>query len=451
MDNSLYNQFAEQSVLGALLQQSNSFDEIHWLQPNSFYEHVHKLIYSSISQLIKLNKPVDVVTVAEDLENAGNLVKIGGLAYLVSLVQNCAGAYNISRHAEIIQEKSINRQMIQVIDEIRADMSSVGDIYKKLERAQNSILAIAEKSDVSEPEFIRDILPSRIDRIDDAYQGKIKLLSTGLIDLDKQLGGGIEGGSLVVIAACASMGKTALAIQLAEALQDKDAASLIFSIEMSNGLIVDRLIANKSLIAGDALRTGNLQDEDFERIMSSIPKLQSLNMLLDDKTNKLNAMKAKARGVKRKYGLSCIVIDYIGLMLEDDDAKNNSREQQVSSITRGLKALAKELQIPVIALSQLNRKVSERQNKRPLMSDLRDSGAIEQDADVIIFVYRDDYYNPDSEYKNMAEINVAKNRNGATGSVLVNFEKQRTHFSNYAGGIKMMEDKTTKKQWSQYD
>ena len=181
--------------------------------------------------------------------------------------------------------------------------------------------------------------------------------------------------------------------------------------------------------------------------MASIPKLQNINMLLDDRTNKLNGMRSKARQVKRKYGLSCVVVDYIGLMLEDEDSKSNSREQQISSITRGLKALAKEIDVPVIALSQLNRKVSDRTNKRPLMSDLRDSGAIEQDADVIMFVYRDDYYDSNSQYKGMAEINVAKNRNGATGAIMVNFEKERTLFTNYAGGMQMQEVKPQRGQY----
>lgn len=447
--DSLFSREAEQNIIGALLVQPNAFDNIHWLQSSAFYEHTHKLIYSVIVEMMGFNKPVDIVTVAEELEKKKQLSEVGGLSYLAELVKNNTGAYNIVRYAEIVQEKNINRQMVSVIDTIKGDLLSSGDIYKKLERAQNMILSIAEKADSNEPVFVRDILPERIDRIDDAFQGNIKLLSTGLLDLDERLGGGIEGGALIVIAACASMGKTALAIQLAEALQDENNAALVFSIEMSNGLIVDRLIANKSHIAGDKIRTGKLEDTDWENLTVSIGKLQKLNMLLDDRTNKLNGMKAKARAVKRKHGLSCIVIDYIGLMLEDEDSRSNSREQQISNITRGLKALAKELNIPVIALSQLNRKVSERTNKRPLMSDLRDSGAIEQDADVIMFVYRDDYYNPDSEYKGLAEINVAKNRNGATGAVIVNFEKERTHFSNHAGGISQFVDKPTRR--AQYD
>jgi replicative DNA helicase len=448
MDN-LFNRDAEQSILGALMMQSNSFDEIHWMTPSMFYEHVHQIIFSTLTDMITKNQAVDVITVAEHLDAKEKLKAIGGISYLGSLVTNCAGAYNIKRYAEIVQEKHISRMMLEAIETIRADMVSAGDVYKKLEKAQNAIMSISERTDSNEPKFIADLLPERMLRIDDAYQGKIKMLSTGLIDLDTRLGGGIEGGSLVVIAACASMGKTALAIQLAEAFQSKDKASLVFSIEMSNGLIVDRLIANKSRLSSADLRTGNLKEDDFNYLISAVPQLKNINMLLDDKTNKLNGMRSKARTVKRKHGLSCIVIDYIGLMLTDDEDKFNSREQQISTITRGLKALAKELEIPVIALSQLNRKVADRTNKRPLMSDLRDSGAIEQDADVIMLVYRDDYYNSDSEFKGLAEINVAKNRNGATGSVITNFEKERTLFTNYAGGLREIEPKA--KRGSQYD
>lgn len=449
MDN-LFSREAEQSILGALMIQSNSFDEIHWLVPNMFYENNHQVIYSTLSHMITNNIAVDIVTVAQELESQGKLSSVGGLAYLGYVVNNCAGTYNIKRYAEIVQEKHVSRMMIDAIESIRGEMMAHGDVYKKLEKAQNLIMSITERSDTNEPVFVADLLQERMDRIDDAYQGNIKLLSTGLIDLDRQLGGGIEGGSLIIVAACASMGKTSLAIQLAEAFQTPDSASLIFSIEMSNGLLVDRLISNKSKISSSNLRTGEIQEEDFDSLMASIPKLQSLNMLLDDRTNKLNGMRSKARTVKRKHGLSCIVIDYIGLMLNDDGDKSNSREQQISTITRGLKSLAKELQIPVIALSQLNRKVADRSDKRPLMSDLRDSGAIEQDADVIMLVYRDDYYDPNSQYKGLAEINVAKNRNGATGKVITNFEKERTLFTNFAGG-KIIDEPQKKTKGAYYD
>jgi len=440
----MFNKFAEENVIGSLTINPQAFDEIHWLTPEMFYDQAHGFIFAQLRYMITKNKPVDLVTLAEGLEARGKLESIGGLPYLIDLNKNSISSHNIKRHAEIVQEYSIKRQLFAATDEIKIDLMSSGDIYKKLEKAQALILSITETNNTAEPVFVRDLLEERMERIDQAYQGNIKLISTGLLDLDKQLGGGIEGGSLIIIAASASMGKTALAIQLAESIQTPNESALIFSIEMSNGLLVDRMISNKSHISSDRLRTGNMIDTDFDGLMASVPKLQSLNMLLDDRTNKLNGMRAKARQVKRKHGLSCIVIDYIGLMIEDDNSKTNSREQQISTITRGLKALAKDLNVPVIALSQLNRKVSDRHNKRPVMSDLRDSGAIEQDADVIMFVYRDDYYDVNSAYKGMAELNVAKNRNGATGAVMVNFEKERTLFTSYTGGMQMQEVKPQK-------
>lgn len=440
----MFNKFAEDNVIGGLTVNPQSFDEIHWLTPGMFYDQAHGFIFAELRSMITKNKPVDLITLAESLETRGKLEAVGGLSYLVDLNKNSIGSYNIKQHAEIVKEYYIARKLYAATDEIKISLLSDGSIYKKLEQAQSIILSITESYDTGDPVFVRDLLDERMERIDQAYRGNINLLSTGLIDLDKQLGGGIEGGALIVLAASASMGKTALAIQLAESLQTKEGAALIFSIEMSNGLIVDRMISNKSHIPSDVLRTGKMQDSDFDGLTACIPKLQEINMLLDDRTNKLNGMRAKARQVKRKHGLSCIVIDYIGLMIEDDNSKTNSREQQISTITRGLKALAKDLEVPVIALSQLNRKVSDRHNKRPLMSDLRDSGAIEQDADVIMFVYRDDYYDSTSQYKGMAEINVAKNRNGATGTIMVNFEKERTLFTNYAGGMQMQEVKPQK-------
>jgi replicative DNA helicase len=449
----IFNREAEQSVIGGLMIQSDAFDQVHWLMPNMFYDVTHQNIYGALSDMIQNNKPVDIVTVAEHLESINKLQAIGGLSYLGSLLQNTPGAANIKRYAEIVQEKHINRMLIEAVDEIKSDLLASGDIYKKLNRAQQKIMAISERSDGNEPMFIADILPERMNRIDDAFNGKIKFIQTGLLDLDRQLGGGIEQGSLVVVAASASMGKTALAVQLAEAIQDQDGVSLIFSIEMVNGTIVDRLISAKARISSTKIRTGQLHDEDFDRLIQSIEPMRALNIMIDDKTTTINSMRSKARTVKRKHGLNCIVIDYIGLMVSeyDDKARQDTREQQISSITRGLKGLAKELKIPVIALSQLNRKVADRNNKRPVMSDLRDSGAIEQDADVIMFIYRDEYYDTDSIYKGVAEINVAKNRNGGTGMVMAGFDNEHTIFNNYAGGLEKQDISKKHKRGDYYD
>lgn len=430
-----FNREAEQSVLGALMIQPDAFDQIHWLSKSMFFEISHQTIYGALSEMIQNNKAVDIVTIAEYLETHNQLNQVGGLAYLGALLQSSAGAANIKRYAEIVQEKHIGRLLYSAVEDIKIDMLAAGDIYKKLNRAQASLMAISEKSEGNAPQFISDILPDRMNRIDDAFNGKIKMISTGLKDLDEQLGGGIENGSLIIVAASSSMGKTSLAVQLAENIQSPEGVALIFSIEMVNGLIVDRIISAKARISSTRLRTGQLEENDWDRLVNVIEPIKQLNMMVDDRTSSLNAMRATARSIKRKHGLNCIVIDYIGLMLTDLDAnKRDTREQEISAITRGLKGLAKELDVPVIALSQLNRKVADRTNKRPVMSDLRDSGAIEQDADVIIMIYRDDYYNSDSEYAGTAEIIISKNRNGGTGSIMTTFDKEHTVFRDYLGG-----------------
>jgi len=427
----LFSLDSEHSVIGGLLIQPDAFDQIHWLSPARFYESANRKIFTCIAAMLSEGKALDVITLAETLEKNGELATVGGLPYLTSLMQNTPGAANIRRYAEVIQERGIARDLLAAVHDIQHDLMSPGDIKDKLDRAQSSVMAITEQSQTSEPVFVRDLLPSRMDRIEAAQDGKLKTFSTGLADLDNQLGGGIEPSALVIVAARPSMGKTALAVQLAEAMQNPDEAALVFSCEMANGQVVDRMISGASKVSSERLRTGKLTDEDWTGLTVALGKLNSINMLVDDKAFTLNAMRAKARTVKRKYGLSCIVVDYIQLM----DQHGDIREQQVAAISRGLKSLAKELEVPVIALSQLSRKVEERASKEPIMSDLRESGAIEQDADVIMFIYRDEYYNPDSPYAGTAKVIVGKNRNGRTGSVLLHFDGEHTRFGNHSGQV----------------
>lgn len=426
----LFSDSAEQAVIGALLTQPDAMDNIHWLQPQAFHFANNRAIYRAIASMISLGKAVDIVTVAEVLENEGVLEMAGGIAYIGSLAQLTSTA-NLKRYAEIVQERATLRSLLAAVNQIQDDIQSPGDIKAKLERAQSAVMAITETSQTSEPVFVGDLVPSRMERFDQLMQGEIKNAGTGFTDLDEILGGGLEVGTLNIVAARPSMGKTALAVQLAEHIQKPDAAALVFTCEMANGQIVDRLISGLSRVSSDKLRTGHMQDEDWTRLTAVIPKVQKLNMLVDDKTFNINGLRAKARTIKRKYGLSVIVVDYIQLLNGDGD----NREQQVSSISRGLKAVAKELEVPVIALSQLSREVEKRANKQPVMSDLRESGAIEQDADTIMFIYRDEYYNTDSIYKGIAEIIIGKNRNGATGKVNLYFDKEHTRFGNFVGSM----------------
>lgn len=431
IEMSLSSNEAEQSVIGALLLQQDAFDRIHWLNPSAFFFANNRKIYNAICQLINDAKPVDVITVAEYLDENGELGNVGGVAYIGSLASNVPGAGNIKRYAEIVLERSTVRSLMAAVNEIQQDLQNPGSVEEKLQRAQALVMNITEKSQSSEPVFVGDLVADRINRFDDLMNGVIKNVGTGFNDLDRLLGGGLCNGDLIIIAARPSMGKTALAIQLAEKIQHKDAAALVFSCEMANGQIVDRLISAHSKISSDKLRTGDMQDEDINRLVHSAKTVKSLNMLVDDKTFNINSLRAKARTIKRKHGLSCVVVDYIQLL----SGEGNNREQEVSGFSRGLKALAKELDIPVIALSQLSRKVEDRADKRPVMSDLRESGAIEQDADIIAFIYRDEYYNPDSPYKGTAEVNIAKHRNGKTGKVIFTFDGEHTTFLPFVGTL----------------
>jgi replicative DNA helicase len=434
---------AEQSVLGGLLLENDALDRIaDILKPTDFYRHDHSVIFDHIRKLLERNQPADIITVAESLESSDKLSSMGGVGYISKLAVNTPGAGNIRRYAEIIQEHAIARQLIIEANHIIGSMYEAGSVYDKLDEAQARILKITEKSHNEEPIFVRQLIAPCFDRIDAAFMGDIKSRSTGLTDLDNALNGGLENGDLIIIGARPSMGKTALAVQIAESIQNKDGAALIFSCEMENAQIVNRLIASKAKVNSEKLRNGKLDDEDWQRLTLSVPKLQDLNLLIDDKSFTLSAMRNQARTVKRKYGLSVIMVDYIQLM----EQKADNRNLEVSAISRGLKKLAKELNIPVIALSQLNRKLEERTNKRPNMADLRESGAIEQDADVILFIYRDEFYNPDSAYKGVAEVNFGKYRNGRAGqTVYLRFEGEYTQFSNMAYGWQLPEIRETKR------
>lgn len=424
-----YSIEAEQAVIGSLLFDNDAYDQIHSLQASAFYQHGHLEMFRSISEMMQERKPIDIVTLAEHLDKRGKLNEIGGISYLTEIVQSRPTSANIKRYAEIVQEKATLRALQSAINTIQQDIYSYGEISQKLERAQGVIMAITEHTQSSEPQFVGDLMPARMERYDAIFSGEIKQIGTGLIDLDTKIGGGLEGGQLVVIAARPAMGKSALAVQLAENIQDKDGAAIIFSCEMPNAQIVDRIISAQARIPSDRLRSGKFTEKDFDGMVASIPKLKNMNLLVDDKAFTINAIASKSRTIKRKYGLSLIVIDYLQLL----DGIGETREQQISSISRGLKKLAIELDVPVVALSQLNRGLEQRANKRPVMSDIRESGAIEQDADLIFGIYRDEEYNPDTTDKGTAELLILKNRSGATGRIRLTYIGEFTRFENFEG------------------
>jgi replicative DNA helicase len=420
---------AEQSVIGAVLIDNQALDIIYNLKPSQFYSHNHSIIYQAICDLSQEQREIDVLTLAERIDQKGKLAEIGGIAYLGGIVQNTASASNVKRYAEIVAEKAIMRALIHATTEIQNDIYNFGEVSGKLERAQHAIMAITETIHNTEPQFVGDLIDGRLERYEQVMEGSVKTIGTGLRDLDGKIGGGLEAGQLVIVAARPAMGKTALAVQFAQHIQNKDAAALVFTCEMTNAQIVDRLISSIAKLPSDKLRNGEFTDDDLNRLTHGAGTVKGLNMLVDDKSHTLNSIASKARSCKRKHGLSVIVVDYLQLL----EGIGDIREQQIASISRGLKKLAIELSIPVIALSQLNRKLEDRGDKRPMMSDLRESGAIEQDADIIMFIYRDEVYNSNTIDKGTAEIIIAKNRNGETGRLRTIFQGEFTRFYDFEG------------------
>ena len=436
---------AEQSVLGGLLLENTAWDRVSDVVSESdFYRADHREIFKHIVLLIENNKPADVLTVAESLERSAKLEEIGGQAYLGSLALNTPSAANIRRYAETVRERAIMRQLAQAGTEIaEAAYNPAGrDAAAMIDEAEAKVFLIAEQGAKSKQGFVKidPLLTETVERIDMLYSRENKDdvigLATGYVDLDRMTSG-LQAGELIVIAARPSMGKTALAMNIVEhvALQLKKAAA-VFSMEMSGSQLALRMIGSVGRVDQHKLRTGTFEESEWPKLVDAVGRLNDSQIHIDD-TAGLNALevRSRARRLHRQCGgLSLIVVDYLQLMSGTANSREENRATEVAEISRGLKSLAKELKLPVIALSQLNRSVESRQDKRPMMSDLRESGAIEQDADLILFIYRDEVYNPTNEAsKGKAEIIVAKQRNGPTGPVTLTFLGRHTRFENYAG------------------
>ncbi len=436
---------AEYSVLGGLLLSNDALDKVaDILNVSDFYQYEHRLIYEHTLKIINSGRPADIVTVAESLENASELASIGGIAYLANLVQNTPSAANIRRYAEIVRERSLTRQLIEVSTGITetAYNPQGRDIKNLLDDAEAKILKIAETGQRGSQGFIgvQQILPNVMNHIDDLYQREnqngVTGTSTGFTDLD-DFTSGFQAGDLIIVAGRPSMGKTAFSINIAEniALESKLPVA-IFSMEMGASQLVTRMIGSIGKLDQQRMRNGSLEDEDWYRLTSAVGILNDAPIYIDEGAG-LTAfdVRARARRLQRQAGqLGLIVIDYIQLMAGTSEKANENRATEISEISRALKSLAKELNVPVVALSQLNRSVEQRQDKRPVMSDLRESGAIEQDADLILFIYRDEVYNKDTDQKGTAEIIISKQRNGPIGTVRMTFLGEHTRFENYAGG-----------------
>ena len=442
---------AEQSVLGGLLLENEALDRIaDILNQADFYRHDHRLIYTHIAKLIEQNRPADIVTVAESLENSAELSSVGGIAYLGALAQNTPTAANIRRYAEIVRERSIMRKLVEVGSGIAESAYNPQgrDAQQLLDEAEAKIFQIAESGNRGSQGFvnIQSLLPQVADRIDYLYQrenqGSVTGIPTGFDDLDERTSG-FQPGDLIIVAGRPSMGKTAFSLNIAEnvALDTKKAVA-VFSMEMGATQLATRMIGSVGRLDQHRMRNGNLEDEDWARLTTALGKLNDAPIFIDEGAGLSSFdVRARARRLHRQTGgLGLIVVDYLQLMSGASGRASENRATEISEISRSLKSLAKELDVPVVALSQLNRSVEQRPDKRPVMSDLRESGAIEQDADLILFIYRDEVYNPDSEDKGTAEIIIAKQRNGPIGRVRLTFLGQHTRFENFASGNAHMGD-----------
>lgn len=435
----LFHIESEQSVIGGLLIDPNAFDKIDFLKESDFYREDHRIIYRHIALMLADRKPVDVVTLAEFMLSAGIAEDQIGLSHLGEMAANTPSATNIRRYAEVVVEKRMLRDLVAVSDSITAlaQEESTQPAADRIDAAASMVFALADASanDESEPELVGSILSSVVDDITRRHEagGEIVGLSTGFDDLDAKTSG-LQGGDLVIVAGRPSMGKTAIAINIAEhAAVEQGKSVLVFSMEMGKKQLVERSIASLGRIDMKAIRTGQLTDDDFSRMSFAISKMYQSKLTIDDRPAlSIAQMRARARRVARKNGgIDLMVVDYIQLATADvTTRKSGSREQEVSSISRGLKSLAKEFNCPVIALSQLSRKCEERADKRPLMSDLRESGAIEQDADLILMMYRDEYYNRNSPDRGIAEVIIGKQRMGETGVLPLAFVGNHSRFEN---------------------
>lgn len=436
----LFNVEAEQSVLGSVMLDNTSWDRVADLIGEAdFYVADHRFIWRHMARLIESNRVADVVTVAESLEAAGEFDKIKNcLGYLADLASNTPSSANARRYAEIVREYALLRRLASTALVIHDSTRARGGLtaHEIVDRAQGRIMEVAEGARHEQAEFaaVADLIKPALSHIDDMYQksgsGELVGVPTGFAELDRMTLG-FEAGDLIILAARPSMGKTGMALNMAEhvALTRRGPVA-VFSMEMNANQLMFRLLSKASGVNAQRLKLGRLRDEEWPKLAQAARQLDSLPLHINEQSNmSINELRAAARRLHRSSGgLGLIVVDYLQLMAGSGRVENRSLE--ISEISRSLKGLAKELHLPIIALSQLNRGLENRTSKRPIMSDLRDSGAIEQDADIIMFIYRDEYYNPDTSEPGVAEIIISKQRNGPTGTVRLGFESELVRFTN---------------------
>lgn len=426
---------AEQSVIGAMLMDKDAILEAaELISGQDFYQTAYGVIFDSMVELFNEGKPVDLITLQERLKEKDVPPEIASLEFVKNLLTEALTSANVKYHAEIVADKSMLRKLIRLNDEI-SNICYAGkeSLEAVLERTEKSVFELLQKRNTSDYVPIRQIVLNALDRIEKASKnkGSVTGLPTGFIDLDYKLSG-LQPADLILVAARPSMGKTAFVLNIAQYVAfKKGRKAAIFSLEMSKEQLVNRLFSLESQVEAQTLRTGNMKDSDWEKLIESAGIIGQSKLIIDDTPGiSVSELRSKCRKYKLEHGLDLIIIDYLQLMSGSVGGRSESRQQEISEISRSLKALARELNIPVIALSQLSRAVEARPDKRPMLSDLRESGAIEQDADVVMFIYRDEYYNKDSEYKKQAEIIIAKQRNGPVGTVHLAWLGEYTKFAN---------------------
>ncbi len=425
---------AEQAILGCMLTDRDSvINAIEILKEDAFYREDNRAIYSAILSLYAKSEPIDIITVKAELVENGNFERIGGLDYLASLPEKVPTTSNVDKYIKIVDEKAMMRSLINTANElVSLGYDETEEVDRIMDLAEKKVFELAQKKNTKGYTPIKDVLVESFAKLEELYnqKGRISGLTTGFKDLDYKTSG-LHNSDLIVIAARPAMGKSAFAINIATnvALQAKKPVA-IFNLEMSKEQVGNRILCSEALVDSNKIRTGQIEDDDWVKLASTLGRLSEAPIYIDDTAGiSIMEIRAKCRKLKLEKDIGLVVIDYLQLV-QGSGTKNSTREQEISEISRSLKILAKELNIPVIALSQLSRSVEKRDDKRPMLADLRESGAIEQDADIVMFLYRDDYYNEDSEKKNVAEIILAKHRGGATGTIDLAWLASYTKFAN---------------------
>jgi replicative DNA helicase len=424
---------AERGVLGSIIIDPEAIVQVgDFLTADDFYRDAHRTIYEVIAQLYEQREAADFITICDELERRNKLEDVGGASYITSLINQVPTSGNVEYYGRIVERTAILRRLIHAAGEIAAIAYDEVDADLALEKAEQLIFGIGQRHAHSDFSPLRDLLSDYMNKLDQLHErrGTIVGVPTGFTDLDR-LTGGLQKSDLIILAARPAVGKSSLALSLAHNSAIKHQRSIaVFSLEMSKEQLVQRLLSMDAGVDQQRLRTGWIEDDDWERIIYSMGTLSEANIWIDDTAGISTVeMRSKARRLQAEHGIDLIIVDYLQLMQSSVSGKRNeNRVQEISEISRNLKGLARELDMPVLALAQLSRAVDSRQSKVPILSDLRESGSIEQDADIVMFIYRDDVYNPESERKNIADIIVAKHRNGPVGEVSLYFQANQTRF-----------------------